>query len=114
MSVLGTNQTREKFVFINSEEEWKACGAFCVKFFNDAKEDIIIIDDHFLFIHGGSNLAFVHTPSEVEIWPCILEKAFAKKYGSYTIIEGGMVDIALSELTNGIPETFDLAKEKNV
>ena len=106
--MLGTQKTRERFIFINSEEEWKACGAFCVRFFDDGKEDIVIIDDHMLFVHNGHSLAFVRTPSEVELWPCILEKAFAKKYGSFTVIEGGLVDIALSELTNGIPETFNL------
>jgi hypothetical protein len=54
MAVLGTKYTREKFVFINSEEEWKTCGAFCVKFFNDGREDIVIIDDHLLFIDRGT------------------------------------------------------------
>jgi hypothetical protein len=41
------------------------------------------------------------------LWALFLEKAYAKKFGGYGIIEGGFVDITLSELTNGIPETID-------
>ena len=36
-----------------------------------------------------------------------LEKAYAKKYGSYAKIEGGQVDQTLAELTNGIPDRLD-------
>lgn len=43
-----------------------------------------------------------------------IEKAFAKKYGSYEIIEGGLVDKCLAELTNGVPETYYTAEEDNV
>lgn len=43
----------------------------------------------------------------------LLEKAYAKKYDSYEAIEGGLVDIALSELTNGIPETLQHEDNKN-
>jgi len=54
---------------------------------------------------------FVTTPTGKELWPCIIEKAYAKKYGSYSAIAGGLVDLALSELTNGIPESYD--REEN-
>ena len=51
---------------------------------------------------------------ENEIWPNILEKAWAKYYGSYEIIEEGLVHLALSELTNGVPKLHMTAKEKNL
>ena len=54
----------------------------------------------------GGDWIFVTTKTRTELWPAILEKAYAKKYGSYSTIAGGLVDIALSELTNGIPETY--------
>jgi hypothetical protein len=38
----------------------------------------------------------------------IIEKAYAKLYGSYPIIEGGHVDVALADLTNGVPQKFNL------
>ena len=41
----------------------------------------------------------------------ILEKSYAKMYGSYKNIDGGMVDEALAELTNGVPCRFDLTED---
>ncbi len=41
----------------------------------------------------------------------ILEKAYAKMYGSYEYIEAGKVQYALSDLTDGFPEQIDLQKE---
>jgi hypothetical protein len=43
----------------------------------------------------------------------MLEKAYAKKYDSFEAIEGGLVDVALAELTNGIPETLQHADNRN-
>jgi len=37
----------------------------------------------------------------------IIEKAYAKMYGSYPNIEGGLVDEALADLTNGAPYRFN-------
>ena len=60
------------------------------------------------------DFVFASTPTQTEIWPCILEKAYAKKYGSYTIIAGGMVDLALADLTNGIPEVMNRNDNQNL
>ena len=43
-----------------------------------------------------------------ELWPMLIEKAYAKMYGSYPSIDGGLVDEALADLTNGAPYRFDL------
>jgi len=45
MSCLSGQQTRDRFVTLESEEEWKQCGAFCISFFDGGKEDIVIVDD---------------------------------------------------------------------
>ena len=62
----------------------------------------------------GDRFAFVRTPSGKELWPVIIEKAYAKKYGSYSAIAGGLVDLALSELTNGIPESYERDENPNL
>lgn len=38
----------------------------------------------------------------------VLEKAYAKMYGSYSFIEGGKVQYALADMTDGFPEQIDL------
>lgn len=41
----------------------------------------------------------------------VLEKAYAKMYGSYNYIEAGKVQYALSDMTDGFPEQIDLKVE---
>ena len=38
----------------------------------------------------------------------IIEKAYSKMYGGYLNIEGGLVEAALADLTNGAPDRYDL------
>lgn len=38
----------------------------------------------------------------------LIEKAYAKLYGSYPNVDGGLVDEALADLTNGVPYRYDL------
>jgi calpain len=74
----------------------------------------VIIDD-FMPLINGTTFPFVQTPNDnKELWPILIEKAYAKKYGSYGAIAGGLVDFALAELTNGIPETMEKADNQNL
>lgn len=50
--------------------------------------------------------------NEREIWPIIIEKAYAKFHGSYSNIEGGLVHTALEELTNGSGQSFRFRDKK--
>ncbi len=43
-----------------------------------------------------------------ELWPMVLEKAYAKMYGTFNYIEAGKVQYALSDMTDGFPEQVDL------
>lgn len=46
----------------------------------------------------------------MELWPAVLEKAYAKMYGSFSMIESGKVQMALADLTNGFPDSISLAE----
>ena len=89
------------FHFENTDDEWMECGALCIRFYNDGQEDYVIIDDFIPL----ENFNFVFAKALTnELWPIFIEKAYAKKFGSFQAISGGFVSIALSEFTNGIPE----------
>jgi len=76
------------------------------------REPVIISLDNYFFADRNGRHAFVHmstnSSGEKEIWPLLIEKAYAKLYGSFSAIEGGLVDIALADLCNGAPKTIDL------
>lgn len=52
LAVLGPAQTRARFVFVGGEDEWRDCGAFCIRFYAVGKEDFVIVDDYFPFRNG--------------------------------------------------------------
>ena len=123
LSVLGNDRTVELFACqadgIPSSEKtddphhWKKTGCFMLKFSKDGNFQYIIVDDWIpmcnetpAFTKGGED--------GLEMWPAILEKAYAKLYGSYTAIEAGKVHLALADMVeNGFPEQLALKSFKN-
>ena len=47
-----------------------------------------------------------------EIWPMILEKAYAKLYGSYQNIDAGIIQDAMADMTNGTPSSYSFEEEE--
>lgn len=94
-------------ITIEDKEEWREIGAFCVKFYYNGDERYVVVDDKFpygwnkkcVFVKGGED--------GKELWPQVIEKAYAKLYGDYGKIEGGFTHQALSELVDGPPMCFE-------
>ena len=94
---------------------WKKLGAFCVRFLKDDAEEWVVIDDFFPVREDGT-WAFVSGGDAGEdLWPLVLEKAYAKLYDGYSHIEAGKVQYALADMVKGFPEQVDLkADAKNI
>lgn len=102
-------------MILTKEEDWVKTGCFCVKFFTEGEEEYVIVDDHFPAKKGENGTiewAFVKGGNDGdELWPMVLEKAYAKLYGAYSFIEAGKVQYALSDMVEGFPEQIDLKKD---
>merc|ERR1712129_562026 len=56
---------------------------------------------------------FTWSCDEGEMWPCLLEKAYAKLHGSYWHLKGGNSMAAMVDLTGGFPERFLVHKHNS-
>jgi hypothetical protein len=109
--VLPERQIRENIVKIASEEEWRTVGAFCVCFYKEGNAEYVIIDDYFPTLPNGEWAFVKGGKTGNELWPMVLEKAYAKLNGNYSFIEAGKVQYALADMTDGFPEQIDLKKD---
>lgn len=87
----------EKFLF-----EVNPANYYAVKFFVDGEWIIYKTDNMFPCDQGQVLYA---KPNNYEIWALLLEKAFAKIYGSYQAIDGGYSTEAFFALT-GAPNIY--------
>jgi hypothetical protein len=83
------------------KNNWKKTGHFCIRFTKEGVDEFVIVDDYIplTFLDGEFKPAFTKGGRDgKEIWPCIIEKAYAKWYSSYSIIESGKIPLALSDM----------------
>ena len=85
-------------------------GIYCVQICVTGIWEDVIVDDEFPMEMGADRPAFVSSTSG-EIWVMLIEKAYAKIYGGFHNINGGLVDNGLFDLT-GAPTKFFMSKEK--
>jgi len=81
-------------------KKYNATGAYQLMFCKSGHWTTVTIDDHFPITDWGG-LAFSNAKRK-QLWVPLIEKAYAKLYGSYEAIRGGHVHEALADLT-GVP-----------
>ncbi|XP_052800225.1 calpain-A-like isoform X2 [Mya arenaria] len=79
-------------------------GIFRFRFWRYGEWVEVVVDDR-LPTHKGQ-LIFLRNSDPNEFWAPLLEKAYAKLYGSYSAIHGGQLHGALQDLTGGVTDTF--------
>ena len=97
ISSLAEFPERVKDIFITKEVNEAGC--YAVKLYINGEPEVVVVDDYFPWCSHKDNWAFSRSSADQEIWVLILEKAWAKVYGSYQRIEGGNIGEALPALT---------------
>ena len=98
-------------------QKYNEQGTYVIWFFKSRKQRIVCVDDYFPCVSDYDSRSIFcsldETPSgNVEIWPLLLEKAYAKIHQGYDAIDGGRPEHAIVDLTNGISELIDFEDEE--
>ena len=113
LNALGNYPERIKKLFINSKKDTTCL--YAVNIGQNGNLQQVVIDDFFPFNQKHNNKSFL-TEEKGLLWPQILEKAYAKIYGSYNLISEKSMESILKDLTCAPVITLDsfgdnLAKE---
>jgi hypothetical protein len=99
-------------VFIHADH---AKGIYALRLYVNGQSRVVFIDDYLptycndskhLTVEKNQNnkqVAFCGLNKPAYFWCCLIEKAYAKVTGSYALIVGGFEDVAMADLTGGIP-----------
>jgi calpain-15 len=109
LSAIAENEDRIKSVFVNKEVN--QAGIYAVHFYLNGEMKTVVVDDYFpvkITDDGKEEWAFSR-PQGKEIWVLVLEKAWAKVFGSYSRIECGDTAEAMPCITGCPTQNITLA-----
>ena len=81
-------------------------GIFYFRFWQYGEWVDVVVDDYLPTLQDQPCFLKSDTPNE--FWPAMIEKAYAKLYGNYTLaLNGGMIGSSMEDLTGGLAESYE-------
>eukprot|EP01062_Namystynia_karyoxenos_P069323 TRINITY_DN64837_c0_g1_i1.p1 TRINITY_DN64837_c0_g1~~TRINITY_DN64837_c0_g1_i1.p1 ORF type:complete len:1591 (+),score=580.01 TRINITY_DN64837_c0_g1_i1:76-4848(+) len=108
MALVATRPSLVQHLFVAAYPEY---GFYQVRIFKFGEWQVVTVDD-MIPVDASNQFVFAASPDSDELWPAILEKAYAKMHGSYEALEGaGDAAHALQDFTAGQVDRMDLISE---
>ena len=85
-------------------------GRYCVRFWKDGNWERVVIDNLIPCDPLGNPL-YAKGEDESQVWPYVMEKAYAKLHGKYELLKQDSIDYALTDLTGGKVERIPLKSQ---
>jgi len=82
-------------------------GMYTVRFMLGDRAEYVTVD-----AAGAQYRALAHSRQSNELYPYIVERAYAKLFGGYSKIEGSYVSTALAHLTGGLPAMVPINRDR--
>ncbi len=102
--------TQEKlFGRVICEDRYASKGIYSFFFFKGGVWREVVVDDRIpVKVRDGYHnvLLFARSAEESELWVSLIEKAYAKLYGSYNALDGGLITEGITDLTGSLPSTI--------
>lgn len=104
MANLTSNKKLFSFVVPKQSFSQDYVGIFHFRFWQYGRWVDVVIDDRLPTINN--KLIYLKSSTINEFWSALLEKAYAKLYGSYKHIEAGQISEALEDMCGGLSESY--------
>ncbi|WIA30134.1 hypothetical protein OEZ86_000227 [Tetradesmus obliquus] len=113
-ALAAVSRKQELLLNLIVSDECAQRGLYTVRFFKHGSWRPVVVDNRLPCMEQQQRLAFCSSGQAQELWPSLIEKAYARLHGGYAAIAAGSVGDALVDLTGGVVSKVSLSTEEHM